>query len=123
MFGALFAPLSILFCLGVAGLPEALAPVCRLRNRTGLPCPACGALRALRRLLAGDVTGAWLLQPLAMAALAAAALYTVYAWAVLLGRRPRLRVTGVSRRDWALWTAAAVCLALANWAYLYARGR
>ena len=41
---------------------EAGSP-CLFRWLTGVPCPACGSTRALRVLLQGDVTQAFLINP------------------------------------------------------------
>lgn len=73
------------------GLPR---PVCPLHAATGIPCPGCGTTRAIEALLAGEGSAAFLLNPLACAALAAVVIFDLYAAAVLLGRLPRWRPSG-----------------------------
>ena len=41
-------------------------PQCPFRLATGFSCPGCGSLRAIHQLLHGNLTGAFLLNPLAI---------------------------------------------------------
>ncbi len=93
------------------------APVlCVFRATTGTPCPTCGATRATLALAAGEVgaalrlnpliAGAWLLSPLAAAA--------VLAWR---RRTPRLGHHAQARLRQAALSLLLVVLA-ANWAYV-----
>lgn len=89
---------------------------CLLLRATGRPCPTCGSTRALFALLRGHGGEAFLLNPLATAALpllaAAAALRLV------LGRRLRVQA---SPREQRLLLAAGLALLLANWAWVLSR--
>jgi hypothetical protein len=88
---------------------------------TGLPCPTCGSTRALGRLFALDMAGAFAMNPLtALAAL------TLGAWAVAdLVLLPRRRALGleVAPHTGSLLRVAAVAAIALNWAYLLASGR
>jgi hypothetical protein len=103
------------FCPGVAGV----LPVCPFRALTGLPCPTCGATRALLALAAGEPGRALAQSPLAVAALAlalVAGLWGLSRWlAPSLVPAFRLGPEGQTR----LARAGAVLLLL-NWAYLLA---
>ncbi len=93
---------------------------CPFRALTGLPCPSCGATRALAAATRLRLGGAFALNPLAAAGCVAAALFVPYA-AVAVGlRRKRLRPVEVGPRAAPLLRLGAVLLIAANWAYLLA---
>ncbi|MFI5183369.1 MAG: DUF2752 domain-containing protein [Vicinamibacteria bacterium] len=123
-------PLGVIFAAATAGgvglvgflhLDRLPLSVCFLKFATGCPCPTCGATRAMGRLFAGDIRGAFVMNPLATAVA-----FLVVAWGAA---------------DLALWPAGrslspvlpptagrvlrftVVALVLANWAYLIAAGR
>ncbi len=102
----------------LSGLP---APACLFRAWTGLPCMACGGTRCLRHLLAGDVAGALVWNPLVFAWIGAAALFGVYALVVVAFRLPRLRVVSLPGRAFAAIRIGAAALIAANWIYLLCR--
>ena len=103
-------------------LPERLIPACAFKTLTGRPCFTCGALRALRALMAGDPGAALRLQPLLTLAALAACGWIAYAAAGPLLELPRLQ-PHPTRRERRLFFVAALVLPLANWAYLLANGR
>ena len=70
------------------GLPW---PVCWFHEFTGEPCATCGATRATIAFLHGHFSDAFRWNPLAFVACIAVAAYDLYAIAVLLTGRPRLR--------------------------------
>jgi hypothetical protein len=95
--------------------------MCAFKQLTTLPCPTCGGTRALGRLAALDLAGAFAMNPLAVALGVVVALWAVVDL-VLLPRRRSLRLE--VRRDAALAVrVAVVLLASANWAYLVLAGR
>jgi hypothetical protein len=95
--------------------------LCVFKGLTGLPCPTCGSTRALGRLFALDVAGAWAMNPFTTVAAVGMA-----AWALadlaLLPRGQAIDVEVTPRLGFALRVGALV-LFLANWAYLLASGR
>lgn len=52
--------------------------VCLFKNITGIPCPSCGITRSLLMLIAGDLPGALLMNPLGL--FAAVTLLTFPLW-------------------------------------------
>jgi len=87
--------------------------LCMFKRLTGLPCPTCGATRGCLRLLAGDLAGGWLCNPLlfSVAGIAAAALICK----VTLGRKLRVQL---SRMEKLALGCLGVGLVLGNWAYV-----
>lgn len=59
-------------------------PPCLFYEFTGYPCPSCGATRALRAVVMGDLRGAFLLNPLAFAVMLAGLVAVLYASSVVL---------------------------------------
>ncbi|MPV49922.1 DUF2752 domain-containing protein [Pseudactinotalea sp. HY160] len=82
--------------------------LCPVLALTGWFCPTCGGLRAVHDLTAGDLAGAWAMNPLVTLAVPVAALalvaWTIRAWT---GRRARQLPT------WLVITAGAVAVLFA----------
>ena len=115
---ALCAGLVVLFRpLWIAG--ATLAPPCPWHAWTGWPCPGCGTTRALVRLLHGDVTGAFAVNPLstcgAFAFLAGG--LAAPAWLACGGRAPCFAMHARP-----IWIGALAAAFLANWAWLVTVG-
>ena len=117
--GVSLASLALTWLWLRLGLP---LPLCPLHAMTGCPCPSCGATRCVRFALGGDFAAAFLMNPLALCALAATAFFDAYAATVLALRLPRLRADGLPA--WAGKSArlATVVTVAANWAWLVWRG-
>jgi len=94
-------------------------PVCWFHEFTGEPCATCGATRATIAFLHGHFLDAFRWNPLVFVGCAAAALYDLYAIAVLLAGRRRLRVifSGAEKRAFRF---SAIGVLLLNWVYLLA---
>ncbi|HEY2341479.1 MAG TPA: DUF2752 domain-containing protein [Chthoniobacteraceae bacterium] len=94
-------------------------PPCTFHLITGQPCPGCGATRAMRQLMHGNLLGALHFNPLAVCMAAAVALFDVYAVIVLALRLPRIRIESVSpvvARRLRFATLSALGL---NWLWLF----
>lgn len=121
--GAIFAGVGGLSCLTVGLLHLDRLPVsfCVFKALTDLPCPTCGATRALGRLFALDISGAASMNPLVAAAALGLAAWGVADLALLTrGRSLAVDVSPPAGR--ALRVAAVGVIAL-NWAYLLHAGR
>jgi hypothetical protein len=121
--GAIFGAIGLLAtaAVGVLHLDQLGIPVCVFKLLTGLPCPTCGGTRALGRLFALDLAGAFAMNPL----VAAGAILLV-PWALadlLLLTRGRALDAQAGPKLALFLRAAAVFLVLANWAWLVAAGR
>jgi len=97
-----------------------LAPPCPFHAWTGLPCPGCGATRAVLALSAGDPAAALAWNPLATLGLAGGFLVAALAvpWVEARGPVPVLREGGLP--TWARALAAAGLAA--HWGWLVVRG-
>lgn len=113
--------LAATLAVGLLRLDRLPVALCLTKAFTGIPCPTCGSTRALGRLFALDLAGAFAMNPLTtLAAL------VLLAWALaelaLLPRRLALGLTVGPRLARALRMAAVAAIAL-NWAWLLAAGR
>ena len=102
-----------------AGLPF---PACPFKAFTGCPCLTCGATRAVLRLLQGDVSGAFLFNPLVFAAGVIGGAYDLYAGAVLAFRTRRLRLLGLTPRLRENLRIASIFSLALNWAWVIHHG-
>lgn len=98
-----------------SGIPT---PVCVFHEMTGIACPGCGATRSVRHAFNGDLTKAFLMNPMIFITGAFFAIYDIYAAIVLAFRLPRLRFEKMPR-----WLSAAArfgipALILINWGWL-----
>jgi hypothetical protein len=97
------------------GLPT---PLCPLHALSGMPCPTCGATRAVGALLHGEIGRAIILNPLMTVLLVSAALYLCYAAVVVIGGFPRLRWEPLTKNEANLARLATMVLLTTNWIYL-----
>lgn len=121
--GAIFLAIGTVAALAVAVLHLDRLPilVCLFRAATGLPCLTCGATRALGELVAGDVSGALAMNPLATLGAFALVPWGIGDLALMTrGRALSLEVAPEAARA---LRVAAVLAVIANWAYLVAAGR
>jgi hypothetical protein len=93
---------------------------CTFKRFTGHPCMTCGTTRALGRLIAGDLAGAFHVNPLSTAAMLGFVVYGLVD-VVLLARGRSLTLTTTPRERRWLFIAGGLAI-LANWAYLIATG-
>lgn len=112
-----FAALTVVL-LHLDRLPVSL---CVFKAVSGWPCPTCGSTRALGRLLAGDLSGALGMNPLAVVLALAVSVWGL-ADALLLPRGRALTLE-LSPALGQLARVAAVALLGGNWLYLIAAGR
>lgn len=93
-------------------------PLCPLHSMSGIPCPTCGATRAMAGLLHGNFKTAFLLNPLMTGLLITAELYVVYAAVVVIGRLPRVRIESITCGKEQMIQMLAIVLIAANWIYV-----
>ena len=113
-----------IFWLGLIGLCEWIEPphssapsLCKLKAITGIPCPTCGATRAVKAIAVGRFVEGWLHNPLVVTAMTAGGAFLLIrlstGWTITLSASRRTRAL--------LWIAIAILLT-GNWIYLIARG-
>lgn len=93
---------------------------CPFLSVTGYPCLTCGATRCAMALFHGDITRAWMWNPLAFVALGGVAVFDLYAAIVLIMRWPRLRSVEWTQAQKNAARISAVALIAVNWIYLLA---
>ena len=94
--------------------------LCPLKRLLGVPCPTCGATRAVVLLLRGDICGAFAMQPLVMVVLVLLAPALAVAGVAVGGFRLKRLLAAWTRRPLFWWVIAVAVLA--NWCYVVARG-
>lgn len=110
--------LAVPLSLALRPLWLALAPTlrpCIFRSLTGIPCPTCGTTRAAASFLNGDLSGAFIANPLAALTGVVFVVGGIVAgvWAIARWPAPR------TRHLFPLWLRIALIGTIAaNWAYL-----
>ena len=100
------------------GLDHLPFPACMFKAITGWPCLTCGSTRAVGRLFARDLPGAFAMNPLTTLVA-----FLIVPWGLadlVLAARRRALELDVSGAAATVVRGAAVALLLANWAYLIA---
>lgn len=119
IIAASLSSLAILWVWAGEGFP--VQPFCVFKKLTGLPCPGCGGVRAIRLLMEGEVLQAFYTNPLSI-------LFCVCILILLsLMLADCIRKTDVANRiikkKWQpLPTAVVIVLILANWIWNIYKG-
>ncbi|MDT8300277.1 MAG: DUF2752 domain-containing protein [Sedimentisphaerales bacterium] len=87
--------------------------LCLIKRCTGIPCPTCGFTRGLLSLLHGNITQAWLYNPLLFSVLSL--FFTAAAARIILARSLRIYLTNTERKI--AWILSFVLL-FTNWVYV-----
>jgi hypothetical protein len=121
--GAVFGTIAGLgaAAVGMLGLDHLPFSVCLFKGFSGLPCPTCGATRAVGRLVHLDLAGALAMNPLATVGAGLLALWAVCDFGLLT--RGRALDVEVGRPLGRLVRGLALGAVVANWVYLLAAGR
>lgn len=87
--------------------------LCLIKRFTGLACPTCGFTRGVLSLLHGNITQAWLYNPLLFSVLIL--FFTAAVVRIILGRSVRVYLSNTERQiAWIL----SFALLFVNWAYV-----
>jgi hypothetical protein len=87
--------------------------LCLIKRFTGIPCPTCGFTRGVFSLLHGNITRAWLYNPLLFSVLTI--FFTATAVRIIFARSVRVYLTNTERLiAWIL----SLALLFVNWAYV-----
>ena len=98
-------------------------PRCVFHDLTGLPCLTCGMTRSTIAFLHGNFLTALRWNPLVFSALCSLTIFNAYAFVVLVARRPRLRIAGLTIAQKKVFRTAIVTLLALNWIYLLSHWR
>ena len=93
-------------------------PICVFHALTGHPCATCGATRSAIAFFHADFLKAWKWNPLALVFFCGVAAFDVYAFAVLMTRSARLRITHLARSEKNFIRVASIAALTVNWIYL-----
>lgn len=122
LWAGVAASMAVMFVawLRVVEWPPILCP---FRVLTGVPCPTCGATRALFAFAQGDLVASLRLNPLVGGGLLLALPYLAYATLVSVFRLPRLRIAQVGPGEARLTRIATWVVLAAAWGFLIVDGR
>jgi hypothetical protein len=117
-YGIIYGTIAALALAAARFLPvHVMLPPCAFRSAVGLPCPACGATRALVALARGDVGQALVLNPL-LSLVVIAGLVLFFANVLSLALRlPRPSFVLTRKEGWLVRSLAAGAVLL-NWMFL-----
>ena len=119
-YGLIYGTIAILALVAVRFLPlSGFLPPCAFRAMTGFPCPACGSTRALAWLAQGDFAASMSINPLFFLLIIASIGAFVVNGILRLCRLP-MPSMDLTAFEADCIRAAAVLVALANWAFLAA---
>ncbi len=97
-------------------------PACLFHMITGHPCATCGATRSALAFFQGHLFSAFRWNPLAFLFYCGLTIFDVYAFSVLVFRKPRLRISWSPKEKRLARYSVIVLLAL-NWTYLLVANR
>ena len=113
--GASLASIGIAVAWFVLGLPW---PRCAFHEFTGLPCVTCGMTRCAIQFFHGHFLAALKWNPLIFTALCGVMAFDLYAFATLIARAPRLRISFSTQRAKTFVRGAVILAVVLNWIYL-----
>ena len=113
--GASLASLGVAVAWFTLGLPW---PHCVFHDLTGLPCITCGMTRCGIHFFHGHFLAALKWNPLVFAFLCGVTAFDLYAFAVLVTRAPRLRITFGAELQKKFVRSAVIAVLALNWSYL-----
>lgn len=117
-FGIMYGAIALLAVMAASVLPLlAVAPSCVWKGLTGIPCPTCGATRALVLLAHGDIAQALIMHPLvALGVIGSIALFCYDLLTLLIPLpRPALLLTHAEKRRAPIIAVAGLALL---WSYI-----
>jgi Protein of unknown function (DUF2752) len=115
-----------LVALGIAAAWFALGlpwPRCVFHELTGLPCVTCGMTRCAIQFFHGHFLAALKWNPLVFTALCGVLAFDLYAFATLIARAPRLRISLSTRRAKTFVRVSVILAFVLNWSYLLSHWR
>lgn len=98
-------------------------PRCVFHDLTGLPCLTCGMTRSTIAFLHGHFLTALRWNPIVFSALCALSIFNIYAFFVLIARKPRLRIARFTAAEKKFVRTGIVALLVMNWIYLLSHWR
>jgi hypothetical protein len=117
-FGIIYGMIALLALFAARLLPVLkMAPACTFRALTGLPCPTCGATRAVVHLAEGHLLSALAMNPLAFSVFVLALLALLYGGITLLFGLPRVTFT-LEEHEKRRFRIFCIIVLLADWSYL-----
>jgi len=117
-YGIIYGGISLVVLIIARTMPVlSLAPSCVFRALTGIPCPTCGATHAVVYLSHGEVSAAFMMNPLTAVCLIVAFLVFFYSLATLSFNLPKINIM-LSSKECTILRVGVIILILIQWAYV-----
>ncbi len=120
-FGIIYGAIAIIAICAVWLLPVlSIAPSCAFKMLTGIPCPTCGSTRSMVHLANGDISAAFMMNPLITMSFLMSILFFLYGIVALLLKLPRIKFL-LTKKEGLAVRFCAFALLIIQWVYLYFR--
>jgi len=117
-YGIIYGGISLVALFIARTMPVlSFAPSCVFRAVTGIPCPTCGSTHSVVHLAQGEVSAAFMMNPLTTVCLTAAVLVFFYSLVTLSFDLPKISIMLSSKEETTL-RVCVIILILVQWVYL-----
>jgi Protein of unknown function (DUF2752) len=117
-YGIIYGGVSLVALFMARTMPVlSLAPPCIFRALTGIPCPTCGATHSVVHLAQGEVSAAFMMNPLTTVCLTAAVIVFFYSLVALSFDLPKINIK-LSLKEETTLRVSVIILILVQWVYL-----
>jgi hypothetical protein len=118
-FGIIYGGFALIALVVTRFLPAltTVLPSCVFRGITGIPCPTCGATRAVMHLSRGDIIASLEMNPLVAIAVVSGMMYFIYSALTFLFNMRRITVIFADNEMNPVRLIVALTVAI-NWGYL-----
>jgi hypothetical protein len=118
-FGIIYGGFALIALVVTRFLPAltTVLPSCVFKGITGIPCPTCGATRAVMHLSRGDIIASLEMNPLVAIAVVSGMMYFIYSALTFLFNMRRITVIFADNEMNPVRLIVALTVAI-NWGYL-----
>jgi hypothetical protein len=117
-YGIIYGGVSLVALFIARTMPVlSLAPSCAFKILTGIPCPTCGATHSVVHLAQGEISAAFIMNPLTAVYFIAAVLVFLYSLVTLSFDFPKINIK-LSSKEGTTLRIGVIILIFVQWVYL-----